>query len=425
MSQKAWMQAYTRGSKSLQDRLAKVHRNNPEFQDFVKKHGFGGNLSVKQSGLQKKPSVATVKPTDAPNPERGNLDREALIKAAAEKIKNRRMANANRVAFGGELGGGFSMPGGGFRRYSESIDETVAANFRKIVPGLGKLQAKNRAMDLDKELDQGIIAKKFTRKERMRRAKHIERFARVASGENAFKRVNEASDEEIMKVNRKKNKAVILAAHKKLLSKGYTHIHTDGVSTPFDGYDTRHHYLSKNGTHKKIMRYDAYSVGYNTKPRISIETERLSRKHPDLKENFELHEDLVEDISYKDGQISMYRGGWIAKRNGKRIGTNVPSKEHAQGLIDNTYKSLTRKTMDVVKKKAREVMSGLGRHSLATESAANRRRIRSWDSAILKDRTNPNSVAALRAAGKHVEARELERAMLRKALAKEKTENSK
>jgi len=283
MSQKAWMNAYTKGSKSLQDRLAKVHRNNPEFQDFVKKHGFGGNLSVKQSGLQKKPSVATVKPTDAPNPERGNLDREALIKAAAEKIKNRRMANANRVAFGGELGGGFSMPGGGFRRYSESIDETVAANFRKIVPGLGKLQAKNRAMDLDKELDQGIIAKKFTRKERMRRAKHIERFARVASGENAFRK---------------------------------------------------------------------------------------------------------EDISYKDGQISMYKGGWVAKRDGKRIGTNVPSKEHAKSLIDNTYKSLTRKTMDVVKKKAREVMSGFGKHSLATESAANRRRIRSWDSAVLKDRSN-------------------------------------
>ena len=122
MSQKAWMQAYTKGSKALQARIAKVHANNPEFQEFVKKHGFGGNLSVKQSGQQKTSSVATVKPVTDPHPERSNLDREAMIKAAAEKLRNRRLANANRVAFGGELGGGFQMPGGGFRRYSEETE---------------------------------------------------------------------------------------------------------------------------------------------------------------------------------------------------------------------------------------------------------------------------------------------------------------
>jgi hypothetical protein len=47
MSQKAWMNAYTKGSKEMQARLAQVHAKNPEFQAFLAKHGFGGNLSVK------------------------------------------------------------------------------------------------------------------------------------------------------------------------------------------------------------------------------------------------------------------------------------------------------------------------------------------------------------------------------------------
>ena len=122
MSQKAWMQAYTKGSKALQARLEKIHANNPEFQDFVKKHGFGGNLSVKQSGIQKKSEPVQIA---AKEPEKVGGDREALIKAAAEKIRNRRMAAGNRAAFGGELGGGFSMPHASFRTYRESVNEEV------------------------------------------------------------------------------------------------------------------------------------------------------------------------------------------------------------------------------------------------------------------------------------------------------------
>lgn len=329
MSQKAWMNAYTKGSKDMQARLAKIHKNNPEFQDFVKKHGFGGNLSVKQSGLQKKGSVQTVKPVTPDSPEKNkNLDREAVIKAAAEKLRNRRLANSNRVAFGGELGGDFSMHRGGWRRYSESVEESVAANFRKIVPGLGKLQAKNRALDLDDKLTQGIQKKSMTRKERMRIAKHVERFARVASGQKAFQK---------------------------------------------------------------------------------------------------------EDIAYKDGTIAMYRGGWIAKRDGKRLGTTMPTDLHAKELLDATRKSLAQKTMSALKGKAKSVMQGFATRKLATESAANRRRIRSWDSAVLPvEHDHPlhtehpkKKLDALRAAGKHVEARELERSWLRKAMAKAKTENSK
>jgi hypothetical protein len=240
MSQKAWMNAYTKGSKSLQDRLAKVHAKNPEFQEFLKHHGMGANLSVKQSGIQKK-SAATVKPVTPAHPERSNLDRLAVIKAAAEKQRDRRHAASNRASFGGELGGNFSMPGSGFRTYRESldeasladkirahpgvdyyggkdddhmvnlkkgwhmgdgqrsfgnrnardtwhdlkkvvqfkpgeakeygIDENVATALRKVVPGLGKLQAKNRALDLDSELEKGILNKSMTRVQRMAKAK--------------------------------------------------------------------------------------------------------------------------------------------------------------------------------------------------------------------------------------------------------------
>jgi hypothetical protein len=340
MSQKAWMNAYTKGSKDMQARLAKIHKNNPEFQDFVKKHGFGGNLSKKQSELQSKGSVQTVKPVTPASPEKNqNLDREALIKAAAVKLRNRRLANSNRVAFGGELGGDFSMHRGGWRRYSESVEESVAANFRKIVPGLGKLQAKNRAIDLDNELTKGIQNKTLTRIQRMAKAKHIERFARVASGEPAFKR------------------------------------------NPANGFG----------------------------------------------------ESVDEDIAYKDGTIAMYRGGWIAKRDGKKIGTTMPSDKHARELLDATHKSLAQKTMTALKSKAKSVMQGFAARKLATESAANRRRIRSWDSAVLPvEHDHPlhtehpkKKLDALRAAGKHVEARELERSWLRKAMAKAKTENSK
>lgn len=356
MSQKAWMNAYTKGSKSLQAKLAKVHANNPEFQEFIKQHGMGTNLSVKQSGQQKK-SVATVKPVTHAAPEKNVGSREAMIKAAAEKIRNRRLANANRVAFGGELGGGFQMPGGGFRRYSEEfsldeskladkirahpaveyyggpedshfidlkkgwhmgdgqrsfgsanareaykdlkrvvkfkpgeakeygLEETVAANFRKVVPGLGKLQAKNRAMDLDDELTAGIQKRTLTRAARMAKAKHIERFARIAAGEKAFKTVQK----------------------------------TD------------------------------------------------------------------EDIAYKDGQIAMYRGGWIAKRDGKRLGTVMPTDQHAKELLDATRKSVGQKAMSLLKKKKNEIARALGMSPMRT------RNIRSWDSAVLPEETKEQS----------------------------------
>jgi len=351
MSQKAWLNAFTKGSVQLQDRLKKVHKNNPEFQNFLKTQGMDSTLSVKQSGLHQK-SVATVKPVTQPSPEKNPGSREAMIKAAAEKIRDRRLAASNRVSFGGELGGGFSMPGGGFRRYSEALeeskiedairahpgvsyyggksddhfvelhkgyemdgqrsfgnpsaaeakkmlkhvkkvqatDESVAANFRAVVPGLGKLQAKNRALDLDGELEQGILNKTLTRAQRMAKAKHIERFARVASGGNAFRK---------------------------------------------------------------------------------------------------------EDIAYKDGSIRMYKGGWIALRDGKKLGTTMPSDEHAKQLLDSTRKSIGRKTMDILKKKKFEIMRGLGHNAMATESVESRKGGRSWDSAVAKKTLKDRVMKAL------------------------------
>jgi hypothetical protein len=364
MSQKAWLNAFTKGSVQLQDRLKKVHKNNPEFQSFLKTQGMDSTLSVKQSGLHQK-SNATVKPVTQPSPEKQIGSREAMIKAAAEKIRDRRHAASNRVSFGGELGGGFSMPGSGFRTYRESldeasladkirahpgvdyyggkdddhmvnlkkgwhmgdgqrsfgnrnardtwhdlkkvvkfkegeakeygIDESVAANFRKVIPGLGKLQAKNRALDLDDKLTKGIQNRSLTRKQRMTAAKHIERFARVASGEKAFKTVQK----------------------------------TD------------------------------------------------------------------EDIAYKDGTIKMYKGGWIALRDGKRLGTNVPTDKDAKALLDSTRKSIVRKTMDVLKKKKFEIMRGLGHNAMAAESVESRKGGRSSDSAVVKKSLKDRVMKAL------------------------------
>jgi len=493
MSQKAWINAFTKGSKSLQDRLARVHANNPEFQSFVQKHGFGSNLSVKQSGSQKKSSATTVTPTTEPHPERSNLDRLAVIKAAAEKQRDRRRAHSNRVAFGGELGGNFSMPGSGFRRYSEEVEnltelekrtlqsyDAKSKNDLKNILDKGnrwknRLRAINRVKGLAlsqkklKDKNYGKVTVSESKAEERIKAhpgvsyyggKSDDHFVELhkgweMDGQRSFgnpsaseaakmlkhiKKV-QATDESTVvegairdefdskiRDNRKRNKPVIIAAHKKLLAKGYTHTHSDGVGTAFDGYDTRHHYISKSGTHKKIMRYDAYSMGYDKKPRIDYETIKLSRKHPDLNESFELHEDLVEEVPFKDASYTMRRGGWVVKRNGKIASAVLPTEKNAKEFINSTRMTLGKKVAAVVRRKAKELARGLGSQSLATESAANRNRIRSWDSAVLPvehdhGMTTPHpkkKLDALRAAGKHVQARDLERSWLRKSMAKEK-----
>ena len=55
-----WNKAFASGSKSLQDRLKKVHANNPEFQSWLKSSGHGAGESVKQASKEVK-STARVK----------------------------------------------------------------------------------------------------------------------------------------------------------------------------------------------------------------------------------------------------------------------------------------------------------------------------------------------------------------------------
>lgn len=125
----AWKNAFEKGSKKIQANLRKIHAKNPEFQEFIDKHGFGVTLSKKKAenvGKKKTtPSSPTVKPTSPTHPEakKGPVDRLAMIKAAQEKRKLRNQAASNRQAWGGELGGGFTMPGNAFRTYKESLDE--------------------------------------------------------------------------------------------------------------------------------------------------------------------------------------------------------------------------------------------------------------------------------------------------------------
>lgn len=124
----AWKSAFEKGSKRIQSNLRKIHAKNPEFQEFIDKHGFGVTLSKKKAENQsakRPPSSPTVKPTSPAHPEakKGPVDRLAMIKAAQEKRKLRNQAASNRIAWGGELGGSFQMPGNSFRRYSESLEE--------------------------------------------------------------------------------------------------------------------------------------------------------------------------------------------------------------------------------------------------------------------------------------------------------------
>jgi len=115
----AWKSAFEKGSKKMQGRLRKIHADNPDFHEFVSKHGFGETQSKKQAEKQ---SVTKKKAAPKATP-KGKEDRLAMIKAAQSKRNDRVQAAANRQAWGGELGGGFSMPGGSFRRYSESLHE--------------------------------------------------------------------------------------------------------------------------------------------------------------------------------------------------------------------------------------------------------------------------------------------------------------
>lgn len=258
MSQKAWMQAYTKGSKSLQARLAKLHANNPEFQEFVKKHGFGGNLSAKQAEKQKKTSIG-VQQTEKNAPTKGPVDREAMIRAAAEKLRDRKLASANRAAFGGELGGGFSIPNMSFRTYREARE--LSDSDRAEIEYSNELKREKAQNELRKHRDE---------------------------------------------VRRK-------------MKKGSTY------------------------TPKKWVK---------------------------------------EDIEYKGGdKLRMRKGGWIVVRDGKQHGIIHPTEERAKMFADATRETLGRKVMKALRMKVK----GIVQARYATESAANRRRIRSWDSAIMPE----------------------------------------
>lgn len=326
MSQKAWMQAYTKGSKSLQARLAKIHASNPEFQDFVKKHGFGGNLSKKQSEMQKTSSVGTVKPVTEPHPERSNLDREAMIKAAAEKIKNRRQAHANRVAFGGELGGGFALHNVGFRTYRESLDYKGLKRLSKKPTKAEREYMKN---DPENQASFERIRKKFAK--------------RANLAYLGGKKVNEAREYK--------------PGDKVMLHRDYAGQHAGLIFTVHHTNDNGEHWIGRG----------ASKSGWYVRPN-QIVPWRGGKK-------------VNEDVPYKDGAIKMKRGGWIALRNGKQIGTVMPTDNHAKELLDATRETLGRKIMKALAFKKQSV----ARARFATESAANRRRIRSWDSAIMPE----------------------------------------
>lgn len=85
-----------------------------------KNTGVAANKSI--SATQAGKTTTTKKP-ETISTQAKPADRIQAIKNAAEKLRLRKAAASNRKAFGGELGGGFSMPGSSFRRYSEETEK--------------------------------------------------------------------------------------------------------------------------------------------------------------------------------------------------------------------------------------------------------------------------------------------------------------
>jgi len=183
MSQKAWMNAYTKGSKSLQARLSKIHAHNPEFQDFVSKHGFGGTLSVKQSEKQKVHTLTTTKPEVKATV--GPVDRLAVIKAAFEKKRDRNAAASNRASFGGSLGGETNFHSAGFRRYSESLDESKVVDKILAHPAVEYYGGKDDShfINLKKGWHMGDGQRSFSNENAGQALKELKRVVKFKKGE--------------------------------------------------------------------------------------------------------------------------------------------------------------------------------------------------------------------------------------------------
>lgn len=320
MSQKAWMAAYTKGSKSIQARLAKIHANNPEFQEFVKKHGFGGNLSAKQAEKQKKTSIG-VQQTEKNAPTKGPVDREAMIRAAAEKLRDRKLASANRAAFGGELGGGFSIPNMSFRTYRESLDYKGLKRLSKKPTKAEREYMKN---DPENQAQFERIRKKFAK--------------RANLAYLGGKKVNEE-----LKVG------------------DQVKLRKDWAGEDAGKVFTIHH---QNADGKFWIGHGKSKAGWYVHP------------HQITK-----HKSVKEDVDYKDAKLRMRRGGWVVIRNGKQQGIIHPTEGHAKMFADATRETLGHKVMKALRLKAKS----FARAHYATESAANRRRVRSWDSAIMPE----------------------------------------
>ena len=409
MSQKAWMQAYTKGSKSLQARLAKIHANNPEFQEFVKKHGFGGNLSVKQSGKQKS-SAGTVQPVTGASPESNpKLDREAMIKAAAEKIRNRRAAAANRVAFGGELGGGFGLHNMGFRQYRESRENQTEelrigdkVKLKKDWAGehAGKIfTVHHKNADGDYWIGHGPAKKgwyvgdhQVTKVRSVKEAKDeyaayhhkTDKIVKTGSKKAVKDFMLMRGDDTILGVNSKKKKEGE-KFHEEAVGEGFTpgdkvvvNKTIGGGTGPF-----RHTPWFEKGEKlivKKHHKNGEVSVLHADGSRHGVKIH-----HSNLS--------LDEDVPYKGHTYTMRRGGWVVKRDGKTISNIMPTDDHAKRFIDDARGNMLTKVSDVVRRKAKEIARGLGSYSMAVpESKENRERILSYDSAIVTNKKLPKLV---------------------------------
>jgi hypothetical protein len=177
-AEKAWHKAFTSGSKSLQDRLRKVHAKNPEFQSFLGKHGFEGGSSVKQaskahtvskevaakrSALSDKAYGATTgakmggsegssdeyKDTTVPLTKDQHSKVQVAKKAAMSK--DERMAAIKRAVSKNKSGERFEIP-------TENPDDAGYDDLRDTHYSLHNRHSVDEAKDLSKDLAKSVEA---------------------------------------------------------------------------------------------------------------------------------------------------------------------------------------------------------------------------------------------------------------------------
>jgi hypothetical protein len=362
---KAWLNTLNRGSKSLQKKLAKRHAKNPAYQDFSKKHGSNKSLSAAKSGTVEK-RVAKV---DEPSPDQPQMkismkDRESIIRHAAEKTKMRRLANANRVAFGGELGGGYVLPRSGFRRYSEAYGD-------KFVPTRGLFDTHYIAYHKETNLIHKVGSNRHVRK-------FIKKHPELKIGYTSWNDKKVGDTFFPVKIDESKVADKIRSHPAVEYYGGADDDHFINLHKGWDMGDGQRSFGNENAREALKTLRQVRKTPINESQKKIVLGKRIPQlpgpkgghvvpkgfKRVKDSHGFNMLHKIKEDLKFKDGIISMCRGGWVAKRGGVQIGPATTDVKVAQEYISRSMNSIGKKLKRVLDMKKKEIEGGLGKYSM-------------------------------------------------------------